>query len=87
MVFFFLSLAEEQDESEGSEDDLQICEPGKHQWEKQVCMICKSCSYCTGYGPGCCNQGIPNRAPGRSALYVFGGSSEKFTIEVFISGV
>ena len=41
-----------------------MCAEGEHKWGHNVCMICNICGFCTGYGPGCCNEGLPGRDPG-----------------------
>lgn len=56
---------EDFEESGSSGDEIDMCAPGEHKWNHSVCMICKFCGYCTGYGPGCCNQGLAERNPGR----------------------
>ena len=58
--------AEEEEESSSDEEDHPVmCEDGAHVWSHDVCMICMFCGYCTGYGPGCCNEGSPDRDPGK----------------------
>ena len=57
------SSSDEEDE-EGLVPD-NICDDGDHKWAHDVCMICTMCSYCTGYGFGCCNEGQPGREPGQ----------------------
>ena len=54
----------EDEDSPSSDDEIDMCNPGEHKWTHNVCMICKFCNYCTGYGPGCCNQGMADRIPG-----------------------
>ena len=48
----------------GDELPGDMCEQGEHNWTHSVCMICSFCGFCTGYGPGCCNEGIPGREVG-----------------------
>lgn len=60
-----LEGAEEDESSEGEDDFPEMCEEGSHAWKHDVCMICNFCGYCTGYGPGCCNEGSPGREPGK----------------------
>ena len=56
----------EEEENSSDEDDLgAMCEEDSHVWTHDVCMICMFCGYCTGYGPGCCNEGKPDRDPGK----------------------
>lgn len=64
-MLIHVCVIDDPEESGTDDDDVEMCEPGDHQWERQVCMICKVCNYCTGYGPGCCNQGLPDRIPGK----------------------
>ncbi|KAL5268418.1 hypothetical protein ACHWQZ_G002322 [Mnemiopsis leidyi] len=51
-------------EEEESDSDDGMCEPGTHVWRNILCMICFFCGECTGYGPGCCRNGEPDRDPG-----------------------
>ena len=44
-----------------------MCDDGDHEWAHNLCMICPFCGYCTGYGPGCCNEGLPGREAGKYA--------------------
>ncbi|KAL5460457.1 hypothetical protein EMCRGX_G033908 [Ephydatia muelleri] len=59
-------VAEEEEESSSEEegDDSGMCSKGEHTWVQAVCMMCKFCGFCTGYGPNCCNEGLPGRVPG-----------------------
>ncbi len=64
---FLTSCIEVDDDYEecfSSGDEIEICHSDEHKWSSDVCMICKFCGYCTGYGPGCCNQGMGERDPG-----------------------
>ena len=54
---------EEVEESD-EEDEDGLCAPGEHNWSISRCMVCKFCKFCTGYGPTCCNEGMPGREPG-----------------------
>ena len=63
------AVAEEEEEEEESSseeegDDSGKCHKGEHMWAQAVCMMCKFCGFCTGYGPNCCNEGLPGREPG-----------------------
>jgi len=58
------SFVEEQEEESSSDEEMTMCAVGDHKWGHKVCMICKFCGFCTGYGPGCCNEGLPGREPG-----------------------
>lgn len=59
-----LEAGEEETES-GDEDDVEgMCPQGEHEWATERCLICQYCKYCTGYGPSCCNEGMPGRDPG-----------------------
>ena len=68
--------ADEYEDSASSGDEINMCPPGEHNWGHDVCMICKFCGYCTGYGPGCCNQGLAGRNLGKLVLR---GSYELFS--------
>lgn len=50
---------------EEDEEDAQICGKDDHTWVNERCLICLYCKYCTGYGPSCCNEGMPDRDPGK----------------------
>ena len=56
---------DDSEDSVSSGEEVDMCPPEEHKWSHNVCMICKFCGYCTGYGPGCCNQGLAERNPGR----------------------
>ena len=56
---------EEDDDSDDSDDEDDLCAPGDHDWSTSRCVVCKICKYCTGYGPSCCNDGLPGREPGK----------------------
>ena len=36
----------------------------KHIYEIGPHKVCTKCGYCTGFGPGCTNSHLDNRAPG-----------------------
>lgn len=56
----------EEDADESDEEDVDtMCLPGEHSWGNDRCMICQFCKFCTGYGPSCCNEGLPDRDPGK----------------------
>ena len=60
------SLEGDEEEISSDDDDMAaMCEEGSHVWALDVCMICNYCGYCTGYGPRCCNEGKPDRDPGK----------------------
>lgn len=59
------AVAMEEEMETSSEEDDGMCSPGSHKWTTNVCMVCKSCGHCTGYGPGCCNERSPGRLSGR----------------------
>lgn len=61
-----LAAVEEVEEESSSEEEGggDMCPSGDHKWAHNVCMMCKFCGYCTGYGPGCCNEGLPGREAG-----------------------
>ena len=50
---------------EEDEEDAQLCAKDDHTWVNERCLICLYCKYCTGYGPSCCNEGMPDRDPGK----------------------
>lgn len=52
------------DSEDESESEFDMCPPGEHDWSVSRCRVCKNCSFCTGYGPTCCNEGLPGREPG-----------------------
>ncbi|XP_011407139.1 PREDICTED: E3 ubiquitin-protein ligase MYCBP2-like, partial [Amphimedon queenslandica] len=68
----YIPPSEDQGIEEGDEeldvisedDDEHICPKGEHTWTNERCLICQFCKYCTGYGPSCCNEGMPDRDPG-----------------------
>ena len=41
-----------------------MCQPGKHKWKHDQCMVCSVCGECTGYGAGCVSASRPDRNPG-----------------------
>ena len=41
-----------------------MCQPGKHKWKHDQCMVCSVCGECTGYGAGCVSASRQNRNPG-----------------------
>ena len=59
---YALDLKEEDSSSE--DDNGDMCAEGEHKWSHTVCMICNFCGFCTGYGPGCSNNGLPGRSAG-----------------------
>ena len=40
-----------------------MCQPGKHKWKHDQCMVCSVCGECTGYGAGCVSASRPDRNP------------------------
>ena len=58
------SSEEEEEENDDAVVPQILCEEGEHKWAHNVCMVCFFCGYCTGYGPGCCNEGSAGREPG-----------------------
>ena len=41
-----------------------MCQPGKHKWKHDQCMVCSVCGECTGYEAGCVSASRQNRNPG-----------------------
>ncbi len=60
---------EGEDDSEDDDSDDDICPPGEHDWSVSRCVVCKYCKFCTGYGPTCCNEGMPGRETGKLVGY------------------
>ena len=53
---------------DSSDDDMEgddICAAGEHTFAHNKCMVCRFCKFCTGYGPSCCNEGLPGRDAGK----------------------
>ena len=54
---------------ESSDDDMEgdddVCAAGEHTFAHNKCMVCQFCKFCTGYGPLCCNEGLPGRDSGK----------------------
>ena len=57
------SGSDEDDDEEGIPESM--CDDGEHKWAHNVCMVCSFCGFCTGYGPECCNEGLPGREKGK----------------------
>lgn len=49
------------DENKPNED---ICNPGKHNWKHDACMVCTVCGECTGYSISCLSSIRSNRKTG-----------------------
>ena len=59
-----IEVTDEDAESSDEDEGESMCLPGEHTWGHERCMICHFCKFCTGYGPSCCNEGLPGRDPG-----------------------
>ncbi len=58
-------VAEDGSDINSDEETEGMCAPGEHKWAHNSCLVCRFCGYCTGYGPGCCNEGEQGRSPGK----------------------
>nr|CAD7200761.1 unnamed protein product [Timema douglasi] len=59
-----------EEEGEGEELDWEdaqeaMCQPGKHKWKHDLCMVCTVCRECTGYSISCLSSMRPDRNPGQ----------------------
>lgn len=48
----------------------QMCQPGSHQWQHDMCMICTVCQECTGYSISCLSSMRPDRKPGQLVVII-----------------